>query len=116
MISPPILQSLREAIVTTSAAVVTMLCALVIDPEPSPAVMAVVLSLTLARSHLDLDARGRWEAAVALPVVSAAALGVGALLLHLPWNGAFAFALLWSALRFRSGCAGSVRSCVARDR
>lgn len=88
-----VVRSLREATVTTSAAVVTMLCALAIDPEPGPAVMAVVLSLSLARSHLDLDFRGRVEAAVVLPIISLLALGVGALLHHAPWVGALVFVM-----------------------
>jgi hypothetical protein len=91
MTAESILPSFREAFVTTLAAVATMLCALAIDPEPGPAIMAVVLGLSLSRSHLDLDARGRWEAAFALPVVSLAALAVGALLHRAPGLGAFAF-------------------------
>jgi hypothetical protein len=84
-------QALREAIVTSTAALATMLCALAIDREPGPAIMAVVLSLALARSHLDLDARGRIEAAVVLPIVALLAFAVGHLLHAMPWFGAAAF-------------------------
>jgi hypothetical protein len=84
-------QALREAIVTSAAALATMLCALAIDREPGPAIMAVVLSLALARSHLDLDARGRIEAAVVLPIVALLAFGVGHLLHSMPWAGAAVF-------------------------
>ena len=102
-----VVRSLREATVTTSAAVVTMLCALAIDPEPGPAVMAVVLSLSLARSHLDFDFRGRVEAAFVLPIVGLLALGVGALLHRAPWVGALAFVMgmsipIWMR-QFREG-------------
>lgn len=86
-----IVRSLREAIVTMLAALVTMLCALAIDPEPGPAILAIVLCLSLSRSQLDRDLRGRLEAAITLPAVSLAALGVGMLLLHAPWIGAATF-------------------------
>lgn len=86
-----ILLSLREAIVTTLAALVTMACALALDAEPGPAILAVVLCLSLSRSQLDRDLRGRIEAAVTLPIVSVAALGVGVLLMREPWLGAAVF-------------------------
>jgi hypothetical protein len=86
-----IIRSLREAAMTMLAAIATMLCALAIDPEPGPTVMAVVLSLVLSRSHLDLDVKGRVDAAIALPLVSLAALAVAALMHHFPWLGALAF-------------------------
>ena len=86
-----ILASLREAVVTMLAALATMACALALDPEPGPAILGVVLCLSLSRSQLDRDRRGRIEAAIALPVVSVAALGVGLLLQALPWTGAAAF-------------------------
>jgi len=73
------------------AALVAMAAALALDPEPGSAVLAVVLSLSLSRSQLDRDLRGRIEAAIALPLVSLGALGIGLLLLHLPWLGAAAF-------------------------
>ncbi len=82
---------LREAIVTMMAALITMSCALAIDPEPGPAILAIVLCLSLSRSQLDRDLRGRLEAAITLPAVSLAALGVGMLLLHARWFGAAAF-------------------------
>lgn len=92
-----ILYPLPEAIVTMLAAITTLLCALAIDPEPGPAVLAVVLCLSLSRSHLDRDFKGRLEAAIALPVVGLVAVGVGMLLLHLPWVGAFVFVMGISA-------------------
>jgi hypothetical protein len=81
----------REAIVTMLAVLATLACALAIDPEPGPAVLAVVLCLSFSRSHLDRDVRGRLEAAVALPVVSLVAIGVGTLLQRSPWLGAMVF-------------------------
>jgi hypothetical protein len=73
------------------AAIVTLLCALAMDPGLGPAVMAVVLCLSLSRSHLDRDRRGRIEAAIALPIVSLVAVGVGFLLYRAPWLGALTF-------------------------
>ena len=73
------------------AALITMLCALIIDPEPGPAILAVVLCISLSRSQLDRDVRGRLEAAITLPAVSVAALGVALLLYRAPWLGAIAF-------------------------
>jgi Fusaric acid resistance protein-like len=84
-------RALREASVTMLAAIATLFCALAIDPGPGPAVLAVVLSLSLSRSHLDLDRRGRVEAAIALPMVGLAAVGVGTLLHRAPWLGAALF-------------------------
>ncbi|HEY0199807.1 MAG TPA: FUSC family protein [Rhodanobacter sp.] len=81
----------REAVLTMLAALATLFCAMAIDPEPGPMVLAVVLCLSLSRSHLDRDLRGRLEAAVALPVVGLAAVGVGALLHRAPWLGAAVF-------------------------
>ena len=86
-----IFRSLREAVVTLAAALATLLCAMAIDPEPGPAILAVVLCLSLSRSQLDRDLRGRLEAAMTLPLVSLAALGVAMLLRHWPWMGALAF-------------------------
>jgi hypothetical protein len=86
-----VLQSLREAIATMLAALATLCCTLAIDPEPGPAILAVVLCVSLSRSQLDRDRHGRLEAALTLPVVSVAALGVGILLLHSPWLGALCF-------------------------
>jgi fusaric acid resistance family protein len=91
MTSAPIVAAFREALVTMLAALATMACALAIDPEPGPAVLAVVLCVALSRSQLDRDARGRLEAALVLPAVSVAALGVGLLLRHAPWLGAALF-------------------------
>lgn len=86
-----ILRSLREALVSMLAILATLVCALTLVPGTGPAVLAVVLCLSLSRSQLDGSARGRMEAAVALPVVGFAALGVGALLLRAPWLGAAFF-------------------------
>lgn len=83
--------ALREAIVTMLAALVTLFCAMTIDPEPGPAILAIVLCLSFSRSHLDRDLRGRLEAAVALPVVGLVVVGVGMLLHRTPWIGAAVF-------------------------
>jgi len=88
-----VFHALREAIVTMLAALATMFCALAVDPEPGPAILAIVLCVSLSRSQLDRDRRGRWEAALTLPAVSLAALGVGMLLLHAPWLGAVLFVI-----------------------
>jgi hypothetical protein len=89
--SAAILPALRQAVVTMLAAIATLSCALAIAPGPGPAVLAVVLCLSLSRSQLDRDLRGRIEAAIALPVVGLAAVGVGILLLRAPWLGAMVF-------------------------
>jgi len=86
-----ILGALREAGVTTLAAVATLLCTLAIEPGPGPAVLAVVLCLSLSRSQLDRNRRGRIEAAIALPIVGLVAAGVGILLHGVPWLGALVF-------------------------
>ena len=86
-----LLQALREACVTMTAAIATVLCMAAIVPGPGPAVLAVVLCLSLSRSHLDRDRRGRIEAAFALPFVGLAAVGVGILLHRYPWLGAVVF-------------------------
>jgi hypothetical protein len=74
-----VLRALREAVVTMLAAIATVLCALAIDPEPGPAVLAVVLCISLSRSQLDRDRRGRIEAALMLPLVGVATVGVAAI-------------------------------------
>ena len=86
-----ILGALCEAVVTMLSAVATLLCTLSIARGPGPAVLSVVLCLSLSRSQLDGDWRHRLEAAITLPVVGFAAIGVGLLLLHSPWLGAAAF-------------------------
>lgn len=91
MISGPVRAAFWEAVLTMLAALATMACAFVIDPEPGPLTLAVVLAYALSRSHLDRDLRGRIEAAMVLPAISLAALGVGMLLLHSPWIGAALF-------------------------
>ncbi len=73
------------------AAIATLVCAVAIAPGPGPAVLAVVLCLSLSRSQLDRDLRGRVEAAIALPIVGVAAVGVGLLLHHARWFGASVF-------------------------
>ena len=88
--------ALREALVTLLAALATLACTLAIAAEPGPAILAVVLCLSLSRSQLDRDLRGRIEAAIALPIVSLAALGVAWLLHHLPLVGAAAFVVALS--------------------
>ena len=82
---------LVEAVITMLAVLATLMCTLAIAPGRGPAVLAVVLSLSLSRSHLDRDLRGRLEAAVALPLVGFVAMGVGLLLVHMPWVGALSF-------------------------
>jgi hypothetical protein len=84
-------QALREAVVTMLAALATLLCTQAFAPGPGPAVLAVVLCLSLSRSQLDRDRRGRIEAAVVLPLVGLAAVGVGLLLRYAPWAGAAVF-------------------------
>ncbi|HET8941388.1 MAG TPA: hypothetical protein VFN13_05320, partial [Rudaea sp.] len=86
-----LLSALREAVVTMLAAVGTLLCTLAIAKGPGPAVLAVVLCIALSRSQLDRDWRHRIEAAITLPLVGVAAIGVGFLLLHVPWLGAAVF-------------------------
>jgi len=93
-----LLAALPEAALTLLAALATLGCTWALAPgEPGPAVLAVVLCLSLSRSQLDRDLRGRIEAAIALPLVSVAALGVAWLLHHLPLLGAVLFVLALSA-------------------
>lgn len=82
---------LLEAVVTMLAVLATLYCTQRIAPGGGPAVLAVVLCLSLSRSHMDQDLRGRLEAAVALPLVGFAAMGVGLLLRQTPWIGALVF-------------------------
>lgn len=89
--SGAITRALREACVTMLAAIATLGCTLAIASGPGSAVLAVVLCLSLSRSQLDRDARGRLEAAIALPIVGLAAIGVGLLLQRAPWLGACVF-------------------------
>lgn len=101
-------RALYEAIATLLAALATLACTRAIDAEMGPMVLAVVLCLSLSRSQLDRSLRGRIEAAVVLPLVSVAALGVAMLLRHAPIAGAAAFTLAIAAsiwLR-RFGAAG----------
>ncbi|MEO8746247.1 MAG: FUSC family protein [Rhodanobacter sp.] len=84
-------RALREAVVTMLAALATLACVLAIDATSGSAVLAVVLCLSLSRSQLDRDMRGRLEAAIVLPLVGLVAVGVGTLLLRLPWIGAAVF-------------------------
>ncbi|RAO76430.1 FUSC family protein [Dyella jiangningensis] len=87
----PLFQAGIEATATMLAALATLLCATALAPGPGPAVLGVVLALSLSRSQLDRDGRGRIEAALVLPAVAFAALGVGWLLHHWPWLGAAVF-------------------------
>jgi len=92
--APPraaLLRALREAVVTMLAALCALACALAIAHDAGAAVLAVVLSLSLSRSELDRDWRHRLEAALALPIVSVAAICAGWLLHHVPWLGATVF-------------------------
>ncbi len=88
-----VVESLREAIATMLAILLTFACVLTIDAESGPLVLAVVLTLSLWRSQLDRNWRGRLEAAVVLPVVGFVSLGVGMLLHRLPAAGAIVFVL-----------------------
>lgn len=83
--------ALWEALITMLAVLATLGSALLVAPGVQTGVLAVVLSLSLSRSQLDRDVRGRLEAALVLPVVGLAALGVGLLLLRWPWVGAVVF-------------------------
>ena len=86
-----LLSALREASVTMLAGMLTLVCALAIDPGPASAILAMVLSLALSRSHLDRDRRGRIEAILVLPVVGLIAMAAGFLLHRTPWLGASVF-------------------------
>ncbi len=84
-------RSLREAALTLLAMLGTLACTQWLAPGAGSGVLGVVLSLSLARSHLAGERRGAWEALLALPLVSLASVGVGALLQALPWLGAAVF-------------------------
>lgn len=90
-------RSFREAALTLLAMLGTLACAQWLEAGAGSAVLAVVLSLSLARSHLAEGRRGRWEALLALPLVSLASVGVGALLRHVPWAGATVFVVLMAS-------------------
>ena len=83
--------SLRDAVLDMLAILATLACALALDPQPGIGILAVVLCLTFSRSQLDHDLRGRLEAAIVLPLIGVAALGIGSLLLHQRWLGALVF-------------------------
>ncbi|MBN9193106.1 FUSC family protein [Microbacterium sp.] len=85
--------SLRSAAVTTAAALVTLAVAVLLDPEPGPAIFGMLLAVSLSRSQLERDLRGRLEAGLVLPLVALMGAGVGALLVSLPWLGALVFTL-----------------------
>ena len=87
----PISAALREACVTMLAAILTLACAQLLAPGVASAVLAVVLCISLSRSQLDHDVRGRIEAAIVLPLVGLATIGVGLLLQRMPWVGACVF-------------------------
>lgn len=82
---------LRDACITMLAIMATLACALVLDPQPAIGILAVVLCLSFSRSQLDHDLRGRLEAAVVLPLIGVAALGIGTLLVAQRWLGASIF-------------------------
>jgi uncharacterized membrane protein YccC len=90
---PRIRLALGTAVVTIVAMVLTLLTTFALVPELGPAVLGAMLCLTLARSQLEKDARGRIEAAVALPLIGLAAAGIGALLVHVPVVGAVVYVL-----------------------
>jgi uncharacterized membrane protein YccC len=90
---PRIRLAVGTAVVTVVAMVLTLLTTFALVPELGPAVLGVMLCLTLARSQLEKDARGRIEAAVALPVIGLAAAGIGTLRLRAPIVGAVVYVL-----------------------
>lgn len=83
--------ALREAVVTMTAALGCLACALALAPGRGPAVLAVVLCLSLSRSQLERSRRERIEALLALPLVGLAATGIGLLLHEARWLGAAVF-------------------------
>jgi hypothetical protein len=85
--------ALGNAVVTIVAMVLTLLTTFALVPELGPAVLGAMLCLTLSRSQLEKDARGRIEAAIALPVIGLAAAGIGTLLLRAPIVGAVVYVL-----------------------
>ena len=89
--SERLLRSLRDAALTLLAMLGTLACTQWLAPGAAAGVLGVVLSLSLARSHLAGERRGAWEALLALPLVSLASVGVGALLHAVPWLGAAVF-------------------------
>ncbi len=91
--APAIRAALGAAVTTTVATILTLLTTVAIVPEVGPAVLGAMLCLTLSRSQLERDARGRIEAAVALPVIGLAAAGVGILLRDVRIVGAVVFVL-----------------------
>ena len=82
-----------ETVATMLAVVLSVVTALLLAPEPGPAVLGGMLAITLSRSQLERDARGRVEAAIAMPVIGVLAAGTGALLLAAPIAGAAAYTL-----------------------
>src|ERR1700744_3734003 len=89
--SERLLRSLREAALTLFAMLGTLACTQWLAPGAAAGVLGGGLSLSLARSHLAGQRRGAWEALLALPLVSLASVGVGALLHAVPWLGAAVF-------------------------
>jgi hypothetical protein len=89
--------SLRSAVVTMAAVLVTLAVALLLDPEPGPAIFGMLLAISLSRSQLERDTRGRLEAGLVLPVVALVGAGTGALLVTVPWVGAAVFTLAVTA-------------------
>ncbi|MEP6480347.1 MAG: FUSC family protein [Rhodoglobus sp.] len=87
----PGLRHLREAVVTMVAVLATVGTVLLVDPQPSFAVLGVVLVLGLSRSGLADSRRGFVEGLVILPAVGLATLGAGLLLHALPIVGAIVF-------------------------
>lgn len=90
---PPMRRALATAVTTMLAIILTIASIVPLAPAVGPVVMGAMLALTLSRSQLERDARGRLEAAVALPVIGLVAAGVGALLLDLRIVGAVVFVL-----------------------
>ena len=89
--SERLLHSLREAVLTLLAMLVTLACTSMFEPGAAAAILGAVLSLSLARSHLSSARRGAREALLALPLIALASVGVGELLRHAPWTGATVF-------------------------
>jgi len=101
-------RALGTALVTVLAMALTLASTLALVPEIGPAVLGAMLCLTLSRSQLEKDARGRIEAAIALPVIGLVAAGVGVLLLQVRVVGAIVYVLGMTAsiLLRRFGPAG----------
>jgi hypothetical protein len=94
-----LLRSLCEAVLALFAMLGTLACSQAVAPGAASGGLGVVLALSLARSHVARAPGGARDALLALPLVSLASVGVGALLHAAPWLGAAVFV---------AGMAGSI--------